>query len=253
MSSIPITALAGLPAGLRDELLAEFRKITRNYREHRWEAAELDGGRLCEVVYSILAGLLDNGNYPLTAFKPPQFDRSCKDLEKFPKTYSDSARISIPRVLVGLYDVRNRRGVGHMGGEVSANEMDASYVLHTSQWIMAELVRMFHSLSVDDATKVVHGLVDRTLPMLWEVNGVTRVLDPSMALGDKTLVRLYADGGAVSIKTLMADLERDDGSNYRRVLDRLHGEKMIEHNKTGRTATISPLGVAEVERRLLPS
>jgi len=42
---------------MRSELLADFAKITRNYRERRWETAELDGGRLCEVVCTILERL----------------------------------------------------------------------------------------------------------------------------------------------------------------------------------------------------
>ena len=50
------TALGQLPAGLRAELLTEFGKITLNYRDGRWEAQNLDGGRLCEVAYTILDG-----------------------------------------------------------------------------------------------------------------------------------------------------------------------------------------------------
>jgi hypothetical protein len=37
-------ALGLLAQGVRDELLAEFTKITRNDREHRWQCVELGGG-----------------------------------------------------------------------------------------------------------------------------------------------------------------------------------------------------------------
>lgn len=168
MASLPVQALANLPDGLRDELLHEFRKITRNYREEKWEAQELDGGRLCEVVYTILHGYLSGGAYSAKATKPDKFKFSCEQLAQVgdKNTYPKSARVTLPLVLVPLYDLRNNRGVGHVGGDVNANEMDATYVLHASQWIMAELVRLFRSLSVDEATKVVHGLVDRTMPIL---------------------------------------------------------------------------------------
>jgi hypothetical protein len=56
--------------GLRTELLQEFGKITRNYRENRWEAAELNGGRFCEIVYTILDGYLDGHRYAAAASKP---------------------------------------------------------------------------------------------------------------------------------------------------------------------------------------
>src|SRR3974390_1254595 len=108
------TALGQLPGGLRTEVLAEFAKITQTYRETRWEAQNLDGGRLCEVAYTILDGYTSGGNYAARAFKPRNFEAACKALES--RSYPDSARITIPRVLFALYDIRNRRGVGHVGG-----------------------------------------------------------------------------------------------------------------------------------------
>lgn len=36
--------LGDIPKGLRKPLLTEFNKILKNYREHRWEPAELNGG-----------------------------------------------------------------------------------------------------------------------------------------------------------------------------------------------------------------
>lgn len=181
MTLTPATVLGLLPAGLRQELLDEYAKITRNYREHRWEAAELDGGRLCEVAYTILDGHLQGDQFAAHATKPNRFEDACRALGQTARTAgSDSARLTIPRVLVGLYDLRNRRGVGHVGGDVNANHMDATYVLHAAQWIMAELVRLFHNVTVTEATAVVDALVDRTVPVLWQVGDVTRVLNPSL-------------------------------------------------------------------------
>ena len=55
----PVAVLGALPAGLRDELVRALNQIVRNYRENRWEPAELNGGKLCEVTYSILRGYVD--------------------------------------------------------------------------------------------------------------------------------------------------------------------------------------------------
>ena len=138
-----IQALGHLPPGLRDELMEEFAKITqRLYQKGQWEAAELDGGRFSEIVYTILAGHTNGDNYPARASKPAQFKQACERLES--KTgYSKSVRLTVPRALVALYDIRNQRGVGHVGGDVDANYMDATLVLHVVQWVMAELVFAF--------------------------------------------------------------------------------------------------------------
>jgi hypothetical protein len=249
----PAKALGNLPASLRKELVDEFAKITRNYRENRWEAAELDGGRLCEIVYSILAGHLDGDNYPTSASKPARFDAACKKLEEADKSkYTDSARITIPRVLVGLYDMRNRRGVGHVGGDVSANHMDAEYVRHTAQWLMAELVRLFHALDVSEAAKVVDALVDRTVPVIWEVGAVRRVLDESLSLADSTLLLLYSSIDGETDRQLASNLEQDRLANYRRVLDRLHSGRLVEFDRSSGLVKISPKGSKYVEESVLP-
>jgi hypothetical protein len=230
-------------------LLAEFAKITRNYREYSWEAAELDGGRLCEIVYTVLDAHTSGSPYPATASKPSNFKRSCETLEA--RTGPESARLTIPRILVALYDVRNRRGVGHVGGDVSANHMDAELVLAMSKWIVAELVRLFHNTDVKTATDVVDALVDRMLPVIWEVDGVKRVLATSLSLTDQTLILLYSEPGAISDKDLAEYLEQDRLANYRRILDRLHKARAVEWNRTTGMVTLSPRGREDVEGRLL--
>jgi hypothetical protein len=246
------TALGQLPAGLRSELLVEFDDISRNYRESRWGPAELKGGHLCEVVYTILEGYLSGGNYPATASKPSQFDKACEALGKTPKAAGpDSARLTIPRVLVGLYDVRNRRGVGHVGGDVSPNHMDAELVLATAKWIVAELIRMFHNTDVKTATAVVDALVDRTLPVIWEVDGLKRLLDTSLSLADQTLLLLYSESSPISDKDLAKYLEQDKLGNYRRVLAPLHTKRHVEWNKATGMVTLGPPGRTHVEEKLL--
>lgn len=246
------TALGQLPAGLRGELLAEFDDISRNYREGRWGPAELKGGHLCEVVYTILEGFLNGGNYPQTASKPSRFKDACDALGALPRAAGpDSARLTIPRVLVGLYDVRNRRGVGHVGGDVSPNHMDAEFVLATAKWIVAELIRMFHNTDVKTATAIVDALVDRTLPIIWEVDGLKRILDTSLSLAEQTLLLLYSESNPISDKDLAKYLEQDRLPNYRRVLANLHPKRYVEWNKTTGLVTLGPPGRKHVEEKLL--
>jgi hypothetical protein len=246
-------ALGNLPESLRDELLREYAKIVRNYRERRWEAAELDGGRFCEIVYTILAGHT-SGSYPATASKPQNFPKSCEALaqsdgQKFPK----AVRIGIPRILVGLYDIRNNRGVGHVGGDVDANHMDATYVLHATQWIMADLVRIFHQTDTSSAARIVDALVDRTLPLIWKVDGVRRVLDAKATLADSTLLLLYGEDERATDQTLARDLKQSRVANYRRVLKRLDEQLLVEFNSATGQVFLSPKGEKEVEERLLSS
>ncbi len=244
-------ALGHLPQGLRDELMQAYDEIVRNYREGRWKASELDAGWFCEIVFTILEGHLDGDNYRDRAHKPSRFNEACRKLENAPIRYSDSARLTIPRVLVGLYDVRNRRGVGHVGGDVSANRMDATFLLHSCQWVMAELVRIFHDTDVATATAIVDALVERTIPVVWQVGSVRRLLDTTMSIKDSVLLLLYGDAEGATDHRLADDLEKRP-ENLRKVLRGMHADRLIEFKKVGDAARISPTGIKLVEDTLLP-
>jgi hypothetical protein len=159
--------LATVPTPLRDPLVAEYKGIVVAYAEGRWKLAGLDGGRFCEVVFTIVEGAL-SGSFPSGPSKPSRFPEACKALEnKSPVAVGDrSLRILIPRVLLGLYEIRNNRNVGHVGGDVSPNKMDATYVRDGATWVMAELVRVFHGVSTAEAQESVDALVERKHPLV---------------------------------------------------------------------------------------
>lgn len=243
-------ALAGLPATLRAELLLEFNKIVRNFREERWEPAELDVGRLTEVVYSILRGHVD-GQYPPRSSKPRDMVQACRAFEQAGNQFSRSVRITVPRVLVSLYEFRNNRGVGHVGGDVDANHMDAIFLLHAAKWLMGELVRIFHDVTVVEAQEVVEALSERMFPLVFEVAGVKRVLNPNLSMRDKSLLLLYSESSPVPEADLVKWIEHSNASVYRRdVLRRLHREKLVEYDEHTRVVHLLPPGARYVEEQL---
>ncbi len=73
-------ALSAIPAGLRDPLLDEYRTIVQNFLEQRWLPSELSGGRLSEIVYTILDGHAKK-SYAAVPSKPSNFPDACRKLE----------------------------------------------------------------------------------------------------------------------------------------------------------------------------
>jgi hypothetical protein len=244
--------LGAIPNNLRSELLGAYTEIVRNYRERRWEPAELNAGKFCEIAYTILRGHVD-GSFPPKAAKPANMVDACRAFEQADSTrFSRSIRIQIPRMLAAIYEVRNNRGVGHVGGDVSANHMDATCVIHMSQWILAELVRIFHTSTTEIATQVVDTLVERIDPTIWQVDGKYRVLDTSLSMKAKTALLLYHHAGPLQESDLCAWVEHSNPSVYRRdVLRQMHRDKMLEYNQSAKHVTLSPKGIAYVEQTLL--
>ncbi len=251
----PSKILAGLPATLRDPLLESYKEIARNYTEHRWGPSELDGGKFCEAAYSIVAGNL-SGKFPAKPSKPKDMVKDCRALEMLPadaaRVGDRSLRILIPRALPVLYEIRNNRGVGHIGGEVDPNFMDATAVYGMASWILAELVRIFHTVSTQEAQTAVDSLVERKHLLVWEVDGVRRVLDPKMPKSDQTLLLLYSKPGWVGESDLVLWVEYSSASMFRqRVLEILHSARLIEYDQDGGRIRISPSGSQDVEQRIL--
>ena len=251
MAPTPAAAVLGaVPESLRDELLRALNEVLRNYRERRWEPSELNGGKLCEVVYTILRGHVD-GRFPANAAKPSNMVEACKALEQSTATrFPRAVRIQIPRMLVALYEIRNNRGVGHVGGDVDPNFMDATAVVAMSKWVVAELVRVFHIVPVEEAQRLVDTLVERTLPVIWRVGNAVRVLEPSMSARDKTLVLLYHANDWISEDELREWAEYSNPSMFRAILLRCHKQKLLEYDPRVRRATLSPVGIQYVETRI---
>lgn len=246
-----LAILGGLPATLREELIDEFNKIERYFREGRWEPAELDGGRLCEIVYSIVRGHID-GSMPARASKPRDMVTACRELEKLPSSAGPrSIRVQIPRLLLGLYEIRNNRDVGHVGAEVSSNHMDASLVLATAKWLVAELVRIFHQVDTATAASFVDALVERETPIVWKIEGRKRVLNPKLSMKKRMLLLLHATPTAVQEHELCEWSEHPTLSVFRRdVLRPAHAAKLIEYDSRTHLVHLSPLGGRYVEANL---
>jgi hypothetical protein len=151
-----------------------------------------------------------------------------------------------------LYEVRNNRGVGHVGGDVDPNFLDVTAVFGMASWVLAELVRIFHDVSTELAQAAVDALIERKHPLIWEVGDMHRVLDPKMEKRDQALLLLHQRSGWVSDEDLLNWVEYSRIGNFRKaVLRPFHAKRLVEYDEASKRVRISPLGVQVVEREIL--
>jgi len=253
----PQELLTALPEGLRAPLLKHYIEIARNFVERRWEPSELNAGKLCEVVYCILDGAT-GASFASPPTKRADMVAACRTLEQrlaVPgRVGGRSLRILIPRVLLGIYEVRNNRGVGHVAGDIDSNKMDATMVFACANWILCELVRIFHQVPLEFAQQAVSALVERRLPEIWQVGNQKRVLTSSLKAREQTLVLLYSEAEWVPAEDLRRWVEYKNAAQYRsKILLTLHKSRHIEFDQTGVRVQLSPKGAVEVEEKILPS
>ncbi len=247
--------LANIPVGLRDPLFQSYQDIVTNFAEHRWEPSELNGGKFCEIVYTIIYGAI-KGTFAAKPSKPPNMVKACSDLEKLPanptRIGDRSLRILIPRTLMALYDIRNNRGVGHAGGDVNPNFMDATVVCSIASWVLAELVRIFHHVSTNEAQETVDALVQRKISLVWDLGDIKRVLDPKMKKDHQVLLLLYTKPAWMTEGDLLKSVEYSDATLFRaNILRSLHKKRLIEYDEDQQKARISPSGSQYVERQII--
>lgn len=230
-------------------MLNAFGDIVKNFSERRWEPASLNGGKLCEAAYTIIRGLAD-GQYPTRSHKPRNMVDACKTMER-ENSQPRSVRVQIPRMIVALYEIRNNRGVGHAGGDVDPNEMDATAVVYMSKWLMAELIRVLHALTTTEASEIIETVIKRQVPVVWTSGNKKRVLRTGLSWKKNTLLLLLSETGEVAEADLFAWTEHRSLSALRRdILRPGHRERLWEYDESLRTVRLLAPGIDEAEALL---
>ncbi len=232
---------------LVDALLDSYTEIKEQYYLGKHEPSELNGGKFVEACARILQQELTKSYTPVGT-SVGNMVNLLKGFEMLPGTLNESFRVHIPRVLISIYNIRNRRGVGHLGGDVQPNLADATLIATSADWILAEIYRVFYATTLDEAQRIVNELVSRKLLLVHSVGPVKRVLDPSLSKRDQALLVLYVTHpNSMSDQELFKNVEYSNLSMFRKsVLKELHRDRKIEYSTDG-TCTILPPGMKYVE------
>jgi hypothetical protein len=244
--------LTDIPIQFRNRIIKEYTKIKLRYKKADYDSSGLSCGKFCEETLRFLQHVLIGSH---TGFKDEikNFNQKVGELEKVDKQIgNDSLRIIIPRALSFLYTLRNKRNIGHSGGDVEANEIDSITIGRISDWIICELIRIFHRTSLEEAQKIVDLISLRNLPDVWEINGKKRVLLTDLTAKEKVLVLSYSqEEQGVFFEDLLDWIEYPNKSDFKsKVLQPLHRTGMIEFEKELNMIFLSPKGSKEVEEKL---
>ncbi len=262
MSTSPSTleaALGRVPTEFRTRILEIYRSLKSAYSDRQFDACGLRAGKLSEVLLRYLQNELTGTHVPFGT-KIANLTDECLKIEKLPGTAGhESFRVLIPRALNFAYTLRNKRDVGHVGGEIDANEIDAATSIRLMDWCISEVIRVTLAVPLEDAQAVLDAIAERQIPLVWAApGGRKRVLDPSLTQADQALVLLYSDiETAIPVEDLAdwVGTKRPDTFRSRVVLP-LHARRFIEFDTESRTVILSPIGADAAEtiiRRVRPS
>ena len=245
-------ALKNIPKRFSSKLLKHYLGIHQAFVEQKHDYCGQHAGKFCETYLRYLQNELTGTSIPFGE-QIRNFKSECEKLEQASSSSKpESYRIVVPRALVFMYTMRNKRDVGHVAGDIDANAIDSATYKRVSDWCFCELIRIAHSLSLDDAQSLVNSISVRQVPLIWCVNGKHRVLDTSMDYKSKTIVLLYlVSNGSITSKDLYIWTKHKNYSVYKRdVLRPLDREGYIEYDQKKELVWISPSGAKLAEEKL---
>lgn len=245
-------ALASIPAIFRSRLIKYYGALKRAYIRGDYDACGARAGKFSEILIRLIQNELE-GVHAQFGQQINLYDES-RRLERLPATTGpEPFRVFIPRALCFLYTLRNKRGFAHVGGDLDSDPIDAVTCVRVADWCLCELVRVVHSLSLEEAQALTNTIASRELPDIWEVAGKKRVLRTDLGYKEQTLLLLYSHlEDAVLVEDLFEWTEYSRMDNYKkRVLSELHKHRLIEWDRATDAVHISPTGVRKVESEIL--
>ncbi len=249
MDTIRSSLEAALPKELVDELLRAYVQLKQEYFAGRHAPSEVEGGKFSEAVFRLLEHITTSSYTPLG--RTLGTEAIILALQNLPQgSHPESIRIHIPRTLRVIYDIRSKRDAVHLADGIDPNLQDSTFVSSAVDWVMAELVRLYHGGSPAEAQRIVDSLVEKKSPLLQEFNDFLKTLVPSWGPADRIRATLYHRGTQGATKAeLTSWLKPSQRANIQRALDRLEHEQDEIHGQNDRYY-ITRRGTIEVENTI---
>jgi hypothetical protein len=210
---------------------------------------EVEGGRFSEAVFRILQHRSGLAVTPLSTplAKVPQLLQVLEPIT----TQPDSVRMHIPRTLRVIYDIRNNRDAGHLADGIDANLQDATLVISNMDWVMAELVRLHHGVTANEAQAIIQDLVTKEVPAVQEIHGQPVILK-DLQPRDQAMLMLYRAGAlGGSLDEVAGWLREKRKDNLAVRLEKLDETKLILHHPKDDRYYITDKGIKYMEKKKL--
>ena len=129
--------------------------------------------------------------------------------------------------------------------------MDTVLVLAMVNWIMAELVRVLHATTTQQAQAAVDALASRRLPLIWEDGKTRRVLDTSLSLQDQMLLLVGSLPSGANPDDVFKNTGSSDRAYFNKLLRKMHKARMVDLSADESRVVVLPPGSSRLEELVL--
>lgn len=230
---------------LSEQILDNFKELEQNFYLKSWKTSELDAGHFVESIRRFIELKLF-GKYTPIGKSLPSFNDSTLS-SYLNATGDESYRLHIPRALLTIYGIRNKRGVGHVS-LIKPNRIDATLILSISKWVLAEVIRLNSTYTIEQTEGIIDEVIERNVEAIWETGDIKRILINGLKLSEQILILLF-NSKTLTDQQLFDIIENGNLSYLKRTLKNLHRDRLLEY-KTDGSCLLSPKGAAIADKIL---
>jgi hypothetical protein len=233
--------------------LNHFAEMGATFQVSKWESCCTKAGKFVEAV---LKGIGSHAGLTVPSGRHFKADSIMTALGNLAGgSFDDTVRLTIPRACRFVYDIASNRGARHDPDEINPNEMDASAVVPTCCWILAEMIRYAQrgALDTTQASELVESLSARRYPLIEEVDGRVYFHHANTSAPDVALLALaYRYPKRVPTGELIAVVMRHGfkANNAQVALHRI--KRYVDDDGGGNWRLLSP-GLKKAEEILKPT
>jgi hypothetical protein len=188
-------------------------------------------GRFVELLMAAIKFIKDNIVIDLNKI---EFRKLFEEFEKTKKLtpQDDLLYLALPRVARTIYTLRSKKKVAHFK-LIDPNEIDASYIVAASDWILASLLFLFHTSNVNEITILIRNLVKKQIPLIEEFEDGDILVLEKVSFREEMLLILHKLGKRIDRKKLFEILNPRTPQVFTTTINDIKNEKFVHENVNG--------------------
>jgi len=226
------------------DLIESYEKVLIEYKRAKWGDTLLFAGRFVENVFRIL-------HYIRTGEVVKEIESIQDEIKLLQNESKDkldeSIRIIIPRIASSIpYTLRSKRDVAHVKF-VDPSYIDATLSVTACDWILAELIRLYHTSNENKILEMINVLIRKKMPFI-ERHGEEIFITKRFGWKGEILLLLSEAPDGLERSEIGKVLERYYApSTITEALQKLVEERFVVYSETTKRYYITGPGEIELE------
>ncbi len=241
LDKLRIALVTKFPSDKVDEILQHYTNLRKEARLEHWSPCLVSGGMFVEAVLKCFH-YLNTGN-DVDSVKA---DEEIRHLENA-KHLSDFERLTIPRALRLIYELRSRRGGAH-NSSFNPLKMDCYVVVTVANWVMEELTRLYLTNDEAAARALIESLSVKDIPLVEEIGEDRLVLNTGLSARIQLEILLYREyPERCNVRDLIRWLHNHSPENVRVTLRTMKQKNLAHESEEGWLLTEKGMHETEAE------